>query len=335
MDFFSEEAQTAGQNKRSTSTIQFISARKLVASEDNFYSTEDVADLMQSIGMLGVLQNLVVVKIPGADKYIIKAGHRRHKAVMALLDEGRNDLEMVPCNVISLDNAALEKLVLISTNATARELSAYEKMEQAQQAKLALEQLQAQGYQLKGRSRDYIAEMLKTSAAQVARMEAIGHNLTAPLKEQFKAGAINASTAYELSGLPEEKQQQAAAQVEQGKRVDIKAAKALKAETKPAPVVGIDTANGQDCTAYATPPLLAVAKEETPAGNQLAKTMHAIANERRDAEQRNSATGIIGRLRAAADAISAGNAVDDDELVDMCRRSATLIESMPTMGDAE
>ncbi len=42
MDFFGEDAQAAGQNGGSASTIQLISARKLVASEDNFYSTEDV-----------------------------------------------------------------------------------------------------------------------------------------------------------------------------------------------------------------------------------------------------------------------------------------------------
>lgn len=96
MDFFSADAAgqqaTAGE-RTTTANIQLISARKLVASKDNFYSTEDIADLKQSIGMFGLLQNLVVVQLPGADKYLIKAGHRRHKAIMALLDDGRNDLE--------------------------------------------------------------------------------------------------------------------------------------------------------------------------------------------------------------------------------------------------
>ncbi len=284
MDFFGADAAgqpVAAGERSATANIQLISARKLVASKDNFYSTEDIADLKQSIGMFGLLQNLVVVQLPGADKYLIKAGHRRHKAIMALLDDGRNDLEMVPCNVISLDNAALEKLVLITTNATARELSAYEKMEQAQQAKTALEELQAQGYKLKGRARDYIAEMLKTSATQVARMEAISHNLTAPLKEQFKDGAINASTAYELSGLDAEKQQLTARLLQQGQRVDIKAAKALKTETT-APITGADISSGKDHTAYISLP--EQAKKQSPTVQTMSETHPVVQHGMTDEE---------------------------------------------------
>jgi ParB family chromosome partitioning protein len=40
-------------------------------------------------------------------------------------------------------------------------------------------------------------------------MDAIENNLSPEFKEEFKEGGLNMSTAYELSGLPEEEQTKA------------------------------------------------------------------------------------------------------------------------------
>lgn len=61
---------------------------------------------------------------------------------------------------------------------------------------------------LPGRIRDIIAETLNTSPTQIARMDAISNNLTPDFQEELKEEKLNMSTAYELSGLAEEKQKE-------------------------------------------------------------------------------------------------------------------------------
>lgn len=212
-----------------------INVHKLMPDDENFYSTDDIEGLAASIAMFGVLQPLAVLPIDGGDTYQIKAGHRRRLAVLRLLEQGKNEHEMVPCVIKARMEPALEKLMLITTNATARVLTSYEQMEQAQQARAALLELKAQGENLPGRIRDHIAAMLDVSPATVARMDAINNNLAPTLKEKFKAGEINAATAYELSGADEKAQTAANERIEQGEALDQAEAHKIKAESKPTP----------------------------------------------------------------------------------------------------
>lgn len=212
-----------------------ISVHKLVPDKDNFYSTDGIKELAASIDMFGMLQPIVVVPIEGTDTYKIKAGHRRRLAVLQLLAEGKNEAEMVDCTIKPPMVPALEKLMLITTNATTRVLTSYEQMEQAQQARAALLELKAQGESLPGRIRDHIAAMLAVSPATVARMDAINNNLAPELKEKFKAGQINAATAYELSGATKEAQAAANKRLEEGEALQKDTAHEIKAESKPVP----------------------------------------------------------------------------------------------------
>lgn len=212
-----------------------ISVHKLVPDKGNFYSTDGIKELAASIAMFGMLQPIVVVPIEGTDTYKIKAGHRRRLAVLQLLGEGKNEFEMVDCTIKPPMVPALEKLMLITTNATTRVLTSYEQMEQAQQARAALLELKAQGESLPGRIRDHIAAMLAVSPATVARMDAINNNLAPELKEKFKTGQINAATAYELSGATKEAQAAANKRLEEGEALQKDTAHEIKAESKPAP----------------------------------------------------------------------------------------------------
>lgn len=71
-------------------TIERISYSKLVPSEDNFYSMQEIEELKTAIELAGrVLNNLVVTPLEDG-KYKILSGHRRHRAVGMLLDEGQD-----------------------------------------------------------------------------------------------------------------------------------------------------------------------------------------------------------------------------------------------------
>ncbi|MCC0644906.1 ParB/RepB/Spo0J family partition protein [Clostridioides sp. ZZV14-6154] len=192
--------------KNEKTEIKSISVYDLVPSEDNFYSVEDIEDLKSSIEMFGVKQNLLV-KESKDNKYTIIAGHRRRLAVLKLLEENEENekFKMMPC-MIEKVTGIREKILLITTNSTARELTDFEKMKQAVEMKKLLEELRAEE-DIKGKTRDLVAKMLNTSAGQIARLENISKKLMPDFKNEFEKENINVSTAYELSRLEEAEQQ--------------------------------------------------------------------------------------------------------------------------------
>lgn len=204
--------------------VELISVRRLVASEDNFYSVEDVADLKDSIEMMGVQQNLTVEPIPGTDQYKVIAGHRRRLATLKLLEEGKEQFELVPCRIETSEDDIKKRIMLIHTNATTRELSDWEKIEQMNQLKELIGEYK-KNHELPGRVRELLAETLNVSTSQVGRMESISKNLSPEFKEELKQGNISASTAAELARKPKPEQQEAFEQhKEAGKTVlsDVK-----------------------------------------------------------------------------------------------------------------
>lgn len=183
-----------------------ISVYDLIPSKDNFYSVEDIAELKDSIEMFGVKQNLTVKQLENG-KYMVIAGHRRRLASLALVEEGKKEFEFVPCGIETELDEIKEQLLLITTNATARQLTDWEKTQQAEKMRELLERYKKKE-KLPGRMRELIAKTLKTSSAQIGRMDSITKNLSEDFKEEFKEQKINISTAYELSTLSEEAQQE-------------------------------------------------------------------------------------------------------------------------------
>lgn len=180
----------------------------LIPSKGNFYSVEDVADLKQSIELLGVLQPLLVSDEEKDGKRRIIAGHRRRLAVMQLVEEGKDRFRYVPILIKSTQNAILDRLALIMANRF-REKTDWEKMTEALETEDLVLKLK-ENMNIPGRTRDLLAEIIETSPAQVGRYKAIHNNLIPELMAEFKANRIGVSVIYEASGLPEEYQKQAA-----------------------------------------------------------------------------------------------------------------------------
>ena len=58
-----------------------------------------------------------------------------------------------------------------------------------------------------GRVRDLVAQSLHISSSRIAKYDSILNNLIPSLMEEIKANRLSISTAYDLSGLPADRQQ--------------------------------------------------------------------------------------------------------------------------------
>ena len=157
-------AKAAGLDKivsnLDTMEVVMIPLDKIDQNEKNFFSVDDVQDLMESIQVNGILQPLNLVR--AGDRYRIIAGHRRFKAA------GLAGLKEVPAIVLPEMSEAMEWFMLIKTNTTTRELSHAEKAEAAIRLKKHLVQMKQEGVKITGRLRDIVSEQLEISKTELA-----------------------------------------------------------------------------------------------------------------------------------------------------------------------
>lgn len=193
-----------------TPRITMIPITELRPNGGNFYDTSNIADLVDSIELNGLLEPLCVFRrAQGTGSYVIFSGHRRYLALHLLYKKNRARWNEVPCIVYpDPHDANRETVMLIHANSTGRVLSNWEKAEQALRLKKALVAMREGGAELPGRIRDLVAEEMQMSASKLARLEAIGNRLTyRSWLELWKAGKLNESVAYRLSMLEWEEQE--------------------------------------------------------------------------------------------------------------------------------
>ena len=196
--------ETVSKSNTGEMQVEQIPLAEIEENENNSYAQNDIDELAESIKVIGLQQPLVVRrKTEGG--YLLLAGHRRRNA-LALLDR-----KTAPCIVLDADlDPSLQVLILHWTNTMARGgagLTAEYTGQAAKEIEAALKDLQARGVvELPGKLRSYVAEVLKTSEAQIARAKAIDNGLTKAWRGDFKCHRINDSTAYELSQLDPELQ---------------------------------------------------------------------------------------------------------------------------------
>lgn len=174
-----------------------ISYYDLVPSADNFYSMQDIDELKAAIELAGrVLHNLVVVP-QGNGKYTILSGHRRHRAIGELLNEGKDQYEFLPCTVVDDESDLAQQTVLIAANSQ-REKTAWDKLEEVRQMRdIARKAKEQRG--IPGRVRDLVAKSLNVSNSRIAKYDSILNNLIPTLMDEIKADRLPISVAYDLS----------------------------------------------------------------------------------------------------------------------------------------
>ena len=203
----------------------------LIPSQENFYSTQYINDLKQSIAIVGLLQPLLVER--DGDKFRVVAGHRRRLACMALVEDGLAQFRRVPCVTRAAEEEGtvktiLDRLALIFANGF-REKSDWEKMEETLRTEALIAELRKE-VEVEGRTRWITAEFTGITEAQIGRYKSIKNNLCPELMQAFKAKRLGVSTAYELSGLSPDYQARAADTLEEVGVLSINDAKALKQE---------------------------------------------------------------------------------------------------------
>lgn len=238
------QEQTAAEQTEGQGTpfeVVMLDVEDLMPSKDNFYSTENIDELAVSIELAGGIEQNLVVKPEAHGKYEVIAGHRRRLAALKLVAEGKEEYRKVPCRIKKESDEIKDRLALIFTNSTARQLTDWEKVQQAKELKEVLTEykkaLQEENKdkpkeerEKMGRIREIVAQMLNTSTTQIGRMEAIDNNLSPEFKQELERGNIGISTAHELSRLNEEDQANAYKQYEEKGELHIKD---VKQEQKP------------------------------------------------------------------------------------------------------
>lgn len=194
--------------------IVYRNPEDLIPSEENFYNTEKLERLKQSIKLLGILQPLLIENREGKD-YVI-AGHCRRKCCIDLLNEGNDKFSRVPCvyktsseleEDAGQEDDIVRQIMIIQANCY-RDKSDWEKMTETLKMENLVKELREKA-PMEGKTRDILKDLIGTSNGQLGRYHAISTNLCEQLMSEFEEDRIKISVAYEVSKLNKEYQKQA------------------------------------------------------------------------------------------------------------------------------
>ena len=167
--------------------------------ENSIYEIGDVSMLKADIAERGLRSPLEVLPAKGG-RYMLLAGHRRWTACRALTAEGVAGFEVLPCVIRQSQGEDDDLIALITSNATARELTDGERLRQYRALKQALERKKAAG-SLGGRVRDEMSRITGDGTGTLGRLNAIANNCTPEVIAMVERGEITMTRAYECSKL--------------------------------------------------------------------------------------------------------------------------------------
>ena len=167
--------------------------------ENSIYEIGDVSMLKADIAERGLRSPLEVLPAQNG-KYMLLAGHRRWTACRALTAEGVAGFEVLPCVIRQSQGEDDDLIALITSNATARELTDGERLRQYIALKQALERKKAAG-SLGGRVRDEMSRITGDGTGTLGRLNAIANKCIPAVVEMVEKGKISLGRAYECSKL--------------------------------------------------------------------------------------------------------------------------------------
>lgn len=165
--------------------------------ENSIYEIGDVSMLKADIAERGLRSPLEVLPAQNG-KYMLLAGHRRWTACRALTAEGVAGFEVLPCVIRQSQGEDDDLIALITSNATARELTDGERLRQYRALKQALERKKAAGA-LDGRIRDEMSRITGDGTGTLGRLNAIANNCVPEVLAMVERGEITMTRAYECS----------------------------------------------------------------------------------------------------------------------------------------
>lgn len=219
-DIVNVKSMASGVDKVSEYKEIWLSPYEVKPSESNFYSQEKIEELADSFLAVGQQQPSVLARIDG--EFIIVSGHRRNLANIFNIERGYKKYEKVRYLYKDMTPAVLE-LSLLTGNIYNRELTAWERTQQAQRFKEALMRAKKEdGLEVKGSLREMVADLMNESSSNIAKMDSINKNASPEIKEELKKGNLGITAAYEAAKLPYEKQKEIAEKSSEGCTVSVK-----------------------------------------------------------------------------------------------------------------
>lgn len=167
--------------------------------ENAIYEIGDVSMLKADIAQRGLRSPLEVLAAQGG-KYMLLAGHRRWTACRELSAEGDKRFDLLPCTIHASAGDDDDLIALITSNATARELTDGERLRQYRALKQALERKKKAGT-LDGRVRDEMSRITGDGTGTLGRLNAILNHCTPEVIGLVERGKITLTRAYECSKL--------------------------------------------------------------------------------------------------------------------------------------
>jgi len=168
----------------------------------NHYLIENIEELADSIENFGLLQDILVKE--ENSKYIIISGHRRFEAIKLLVEQrGLTQFEYIDCFLNDAnEDETITDIKLEISNILSRELSEYEKMTAIENLRNLVIKAKANGFEIKGRMRDFIGEQINLSPTQTQRYLKVIDQGSDQIKTALKDKEISLSSAIELIDYP-------------------------------------------------------------------------------------------------------------------------------------
>lgn len=198
-DILGSGAKTAAPAGQKMQVVMLPAADIEPNPENSIYEIGDVSMLKADIAERGLRSPLEVLPAQNG-KYMLLAGHRRWTACCALTAEGVTGFEVLPCVIHQSQGADDDLIALITSNATARELTDGERLRQYIALKQALERKKAAG-SLGGRVRDEMSRITGEGTGTLGRLNAIANNCVPEVLAMVERGEITMTRAYECSKL--------------------------------------------------------------------------------------------------------------------------------------
>ena len=219
-DIMDIKSKTSGADGANDYKEIWLNPYEVKPSDSNFYAQENIEELADSFLAVGQQQPTVLGKVDG--QFWIVSGHRRNRANILNIERGHQEYQQVRYLYKDMTQPMLE-LSLLMGNAYNRELTAWEKTQQAKRLKEALMRAKKEdGLEIPGKLRDVVAGLMNESSSNIAKMESITHNAVQEIQDQFKNGNIGISAAYEAAKLSPEEQKAVAEKTAEGKNISVK-----------------------------------------------------------------------------------------------------------------
>lgn len=169
--------------------VEMLPISYIMPNPDNqkIYIVGDVERLKDDIKANGVRQPLEVIR--WANGYKLIGGERRLTACKQLAAEGDERFTTVPCTIVESKGELEDKISLITANATARDLTDWERVAQYEALKEALTKKKQDG-KLEGKVRDELCRILGISTGAAARLNIVASTQNETIKERLRNGEI-------------------------------------------------------------------------------------------------------------------------------------------------